>query len=82
MTKDKSDLLRILYVEDSEHDIILFHQAFKKSNIPFEISDVSRAEKALDILSTNADSFDVIVSDYKLPGITGLELIREVIKKR
>ncbi len=81
MTKEKPDSLRILYVEDSEHDIILFHQAFKKSNISFEISDVSRAEKALELLSTNAYSFDVIVSDYKLPGITGLELVRELIKK-
>jgi CheY-like chemotaxis protein len=81
MIKDKPNLIRVLYVEDSEHDIIMFHHALKKSDISFEINDVSRAEKALEILSTNANSFDVIVSDYKLPGITGLELIRELIKK-
>ncbi len=75
----KSSPLSILYVEDNEHDIFMFRQTFKKSDLSVDVVDVSKGEKAMEILTADPNTFDIVVSDYKLPGMTGLDLIREII---
>lgn len=66
--------LKIMLVEDSEHDLLAFRRAINKSDLNVEITHFPRAEAALDVLSKEAAKFDILVSDYKLPGMTGLEL--------
>src|SRR5215471_646309 len=70
--------LRILLVEDSEHDAIAFQRAFRKAAAPCHIAVYERAEEALAQLSKPALSCDLVVADYKLPGMSGLELYREL----
>ncbi len=75
--------LRILLVEDSQHDQLAFQRAFKKSQIPVEITPVVRAEEALAHLMPDgvmtSPAFDVVVADYKLPGISGLDLCKRLL---
>ncbi len=76
--------LRILLVEDSEYDWLAFRRAFKKSQVASQITRCVRAEEALERLGDDAlagpEVFDLVVADYKLPGMTGLELCRELLK--
>src|SRR5215510_11898619 len=70
--------LRILLVEDSEHDAVAFHRAFRKASTLCDIALCERAEEALARLYDQAASFDLVVADYKLPGMSGLELYHEL----
>ncbi len=79
---DVSEPIRILLVEDNPHDRTVFHRAFRKSEITTRITDCKRAEAALSLLAANADQFDLIVSDYGLPGSSGLDLYRQLQDQR
>jgi PAS domain S-box-containing protein len=70
--------LRILLVEDSEHDAAAFHRALRKASTLCDIALCERAEEALTRLYDQTSSFDLVVADYKLPGMSGLELYREL----
>ncbi|MBC8207740.1 MAG: PAS domain-containing protein [Desulfobulbaceae bacterium] len=74
-------LLRILLIEDSEDDACAFDRALAKSTLEAEITHHYKAEDILPSLDEIVLSYDVLVADYKLPGITGLELCREVIAR-
>jgi signal transduction histidine kinase len=76
--RDASLSLRILLVEDSEHDALAFRRAFRKALAPCDITLCKRAEEALTQLCIQAASFDLVVTDYKLPGMSGLELHRKL----
>lgn len=73
--------LRVLLVEDSVYDCDAFRRAFKKSDMTVELSVSSRAEEALLQLETETTAFDLVVSDHNLPGMSGLEFCREIIRR-
>ncbi|MCD6599705.1 MAG: PAS domain S-box protein, partial [Dehalococcoidia bacterium] len=73
--------LRIMLVEDNEHDRLAFRRAFQKSDVPCEITDYARAEDALERLRSDAASFHIVVIDYILPGMSGLDLYREMLNE-
>ena len=77
-----SSMLRILLVEDNEHDRAAFRRSFKKAEGSYEIVEFERAEEALATLSANPPQFDILVTGYMLPGMNGMELCRELLKKR
>jgi PAS domain S-box-containing protein len=79
--QETSSPIRILLVEDNEHDRTAFNRAFKKSGVACEITECIRGEKALEQLDGNASSFDVVVVDHVLPGMSGLDLCTELIDK-
>jgi PAS domain S-box-containing protein len=84
MDSNNNDIsqLRLLLVEDSEHDRLAFHRAFRKSEVPCEITEFERAEDALASLKDSESSYDMVVSDHNLPGQSGLDLFRELIARK
>ena len=73
--------LRILLVEDDQHDRLAFHRAFKRALVSSEITECERAEEALERLRTDPSLFDLVVVDHGLPGISGLDLCKEILKQ-
>ncbi|MBW2565839.1 MAG: PAS domain S-box protein [Deltaproteobacteria bacterium] len=71
--------LRILLVEDDKHDRLAFHRAFQRSQVSCEITECEKAEEALEPLRSDASLFDLVVIDHGLPGISGLDLCKELI---
>ncbi|MGA6927459.1 MAG: response regulator [Desulfosarcina sp.] len=65
--------IRVLLVEDSDHDQIAFQRALQRSSSPFSVTVCERAEDIPSAVQAGSQSFDMVVVDYNLPGITGLE---------
>jgi two-component system cell cycle sensor histidine kinase/response regulator CckA len=78
----KKMYLRILLVENSEHDFLAFKRAFQGGRMGSDITRYVRAEEALERLMADAASFDLVVTEYKLPGISGPEFCRELIERK
>ena len=71
--------LRILLVEDNEHDAFAFQRTFQKSSLTSKIHHFVRADAALARMEAHPDDYDILVADHKLPGRTGLDLCREIL---
>lgn len=68
--------LKILLVEDNPHDQIAFQRALLTSGFPFELTMCERAEDIPSLMQAGSQAFDMIVMDYDLPGMDGLESFR------
>jgi len=69
-----SDVLRVLAVDDTPAVLQFLVSAFTSCGCL--VSAASTAEQALDLLADHP--FDLIVSDIKMPGLSGLDLLRAV----
>jgi PAS domain S-box-containing protein len=74
--------LHILLVENNENERLLFRRAFQKSGISCKIVECTSAEQAMEQLGFEAPSFDVVVVDYNLTDIPGLELCRKLLDEK
>ena len=72
--------IRVLHVEDSVGDLELTRLFLKRKGYNnFKITPVLSAEQGLEILER--ENFDIVVSDYKMPGMNGLEFLEELRNK-
>lgn len=69
--------LKVLYVDDESINTTLFKINFKKM---FDIVLSESGDEALKQLEKDPD-VDVVVSDFKMPGINGVQFIREANRK-
>jgi PAS domain S-box-containing protein len=77
-----SSPLRILLVEDDEHDRLAFRLAFEKSQVACEITECIWAEDALLQVLADPSLFDMVVIDQRLPGMSGLDLCKEILSQK
>lgn len=69
--------IKVLYVDDEPINTTLFKINFKKHfNVVLSMS----GEEALKTMESERD-IDVVVSDFRMPGLNGVEFIREANKK-
>lgn len=68
--------VHILYVDDEENNLVAFRASFRRS---FKIFTASSAAEAKIILAEN--DIHVLISDQKMPGTPGIELLEEALKK-
>jgi len=72
--------MRVLLVDD-EQDLLEQAKVFlEKNNTDFDVYTVKYPDKALDKIKE--DSFDIIVSDYQMPRMDGLEFLRTIREER
>ena len=64
---------RILYVDDEESNLRIFKNTFRRD---FNILLANSAEEGIGILKSH--QVDVIITDQRMPGKTGLELLKDI----
>jgi signal transduction histidine kinase len=74
----ESSTISVLLVEDNEHDRMAFERSMNKAGTTFSVSVCEKAEKALDKLADGKNVYDLVVVDYDLPGMNGLDFFRRL----
>lgn len=69
-------VVKVLLVDDDPDLLTLASEFLKKKDREFKITLSASAEEALEIMKES--TFNVIVSDYQMPGISGIEFLRKV----
>ena len=64
---------RILVVDDEEHVRILFSRVLQKEG--YEVDCAASGSQAMEKLTS--DSFDLVLTDLKMNGIDGLDLVKK-----
>ncbi len=64
---------KVLYVDDEESNLRIFKDSFRRD---FEVQTAISAYKALEILEQGL--VDVVITDQRMPGMTGVELLKEI----
>ena len=73
-------IYKILIVDDEKETLKALRSTIERAKqFKSSILTAESAEKALSLLKTQ--EFDLVLSDYKMPGINGIELLREVKNK-
>ena len=68
---------RILFVDDEEMLVEMNRGRFE--GLGYEVAGETSALSALQLFRQNPDKFDVIITDYTMPQMTGLELARHIL---
>ena len=71
---------RILYVDDDEAMVFLVSRMLKDSG--FTVDSYQSAERALAAVRADPGGFDLVVTDYNMPQLSGLDLARELMNIR
>ena len=66
----------MLYVDDDEPVALLAQTMLSREG--FRVTAFTHAEQALAAVRAHANDFDLMVTDYNMPGMSGLELARRV----
>ncbi len=72
-------IARILLIEDDQDLLELFADALNKNG--FSVDRFSDPLKAVSVFEQNPDGYDLVLSDIRMPGMTGLELVRKMKEK-
>jgi PAS domain S-box-containing protein len=71
---------RILFVDDEEF-LVEWGQALLE-RIGYEVTSLNSSEEALKIFSAEPSRFDLVITDQTMPGATGLQLAKELLRLR
>ncbi|MCF8284284.1 MAG: response regulator [Sphingobacteriales bacterium] len=66
--------IKILYVDDEENNLNSFKAAFRRE---YDVTVALSALAAKELLKT--DSFEIIITDQRMPGITGVDFLASII---
>ncbi|MFN2377507.1 MAG: response regulator [Candidatus Binatia bacterium] len=70
----------VLYLDDEEALVFLAVRMLTQHG--YRVSGFARADDALAALRADPDGFDLVVTDYNMPQVSGLQVAREVLKLR
>jgi two-component system, cell cycle sensor histidine kinase and response regulator CckA len=71
---------RILFVDDEPMLLEIAENSFREKG--FIVTCISSSQEALSFLRENCADIDILVTDHMMPGMTGVELAKEVQKIR
>ncbi|UXX79678.1 response regulator [Reichenbachiella carrageenanivorans] len=68
-----ADKIKLLYVDDEAANLNVFRIAFKRK---YDVTTVESANEGLKLMEEG--KYDVIISDHRMPEMTGVELLEKV----
>ena len=71
---------RVLYLDDEEAMVMLVQRMLNRQG--YRTSGYQSAQEALDAVRAAPDAFDLVVSDLNMPGLSGLDVARELRRIR
>jgi len=72
LSKDEN-IIKVLFVDDEPDFLELSKTYLEAINPKLSVHPVNSVNQAFEVLSSN--SYDVIISDYQMPGANGLEFL-------
>ncbi len=73
---DAKKVIRILFIDDDKDDSELVGLSLRRASL--DVTTVSTPREALELLKRQG--FDCVVSDYMMPGMSGIQLCEEIRK--
>jgi PAS domain S-box-containing protein len=70
----------ILYLDDEEPLVYLAVRFLERRG--YRVDGYTRAEEALAAFRANPRSYDLVITDYNMPGMSGMEVARELLRIR
>jgi len=70
---------RILYVDDDDALVMLVTRLLARRG--YAVDGFTRADEALAALRAAPRDYDLVITDLNMPGVSGLELAREVLRR-
>ena len=67
---------RIIYIDDDESLLFLVRRLLERRG--YRLNTFTNQREALDALRAAPSAFDLVVTDYNMPGMSGLDVAREV----
>lgn len=77
-TKDQDNKAVILYLDDEQENLNSFKAAFRRD---FKIYTAINAEEAEKILDKEVSTISIILSDQRMPKVTGIEFFEKIKEK-
>ncbi len=71
---------RILFVDDEEPIVEMMTESLE--TLGYDIKAFCDSEKALEEFRNKPESFDLVLTDHMMPGLSGIDLSREIISIR
>jgi len=71
---------RIMYVDDEEPLVFLATRLLERHG--YRVAGYTDPRAALEAFKREADAFDLVITDLSMPGITGMDLAREILRVR
>jgi len=73
--ENKNNKISVLYVDDEENNLISFKATFR---LKYKVFTAISGEEAIKLVKENA--IDIIITDQRMPEMTGVEFLEEIIK--
>jgi signal transduction histidine kinase len=74
-----NDAAKILIIDDSEDDRLLYHRCLQKAAVSCTVVEAATGEEGL--ASLDCKQFACVLLDYSLPGRNGLEILKRIRTK-
>ena len=71
---------RVLFVDDEEILVELWGDILE--NLGYTVTATTESAKALEIFLSRPDRFDLVITDMTMPGMTGIDLSKEILGLR
>ena len=70
----------VIYVDDDQALVFLFQRLLRRRG--YQVSGFTDPHEALAALEADPAAYDLLVTDYNMPGFSGIDLLTQVLKTR